>query len=129
VVPALHQDLCATERDCLIDFFIDLIEGDHIGIVVFFGAIKRAEFAINIANVGVVNVPVNDVGDNFVAPAVVGLFLGELTPSISQRAQIFERQMIKLQCLGFIHPPTVPDLLHQFVIRRFIRHGQNVAEE
>ena len=65
-------------------------ERDDVGIVVLFRAIKRAEFAIDIADVGVIHVAVNDVGDDVVAAAVEILRLGQLAAAIGKRAEFFE---------------------------------------
>ena len=53
MMPALHENLAAAERDGLLDFFVQLVERDDIGIIVLLGAIERAELAIHVADVGV----------------------------------------------------------------------------
>jgi hypothetical protein len=64
--------LHAARRRQLVKFPVELIERNDIMIVVFFGAIKSAELAIDVADVGVIDVAVDDVGDDLVAPPVVG---------------------------------------------------------
>ena len=88
---------------------------DDVGIVVFFGAIKRAELAIDIADIGVIDVAIDDVGDDLVAAAIVQIFSQAVTPPVGQRAQFLQRQMIKPQRLGSVDTPAVPDFLHQFI--------------
>ena len=88
---------------------------DDVGVVVFFDAIKRAELAINIADVGVIDVAINDVGDDFVPAIFVSRFLSELATSIRQRAEFFERQMIKPQRLVLINALSVPNFLEQLI--------------
>ena len=78
MMPALHQHLRAAQRDRLLDFSVHLVERDDIGIVVFFRAIKSAKFAIDIANIGVIDIAVNNVGDDLVAAAVEILSLRKL---------------------------------------------------
>src|SRR5882672_7707199 len=103
MMPALHQDLRSAKRSRLLNLLIDLIEGDDIGIVVLFDAIKRAELAIDIADIRVIDVPINDVGDDIVTSSIISLCLGELPSSVSQGSQFFQRQSIKPQRLGFVH--------------------------
>ena len=64
MMPALHQDLHAAGRRQFIEFLIDLLEREHVMIVILFGAIKRAELAVDVADVGVVDVAIDDVGDD-----------------------------------------------------------------
>ena len=71
MMPALHQNLRAAERDGFLDLLVHLVERDDVGIVVLFHAIKRAELAIDVADVGVIDVAIDDVGDDLVAAAVV----------------------------------------------------------
>ena len=49
---------------------------DHIGIVVVLSSIEGAELAIHVADVGVVDVAINNVGDDFVAAPAIGIGLG-----------------------------------------------------
>src|SRR6266404_3429704 len=102
MMPALHQNLCAAERNGLFDFLIDFIEGDDISVGVLLRAIKGAEFAVNVANIGIINVAIDNVGDYFVAAPGIGIGLCELPPSIRQRTQFLEWQRIELQRLGLI---------------------------
>ena len=100
MMAALHQHLRAAERDRLLDFFVHLVERDDVGIVVLFHAVKRAELAIDVADVRVIDVAVNDVGDDVVAATVEILRLGELAAAVGERAEFFQRQMIKPQRLA-----------------------------
>ena len=58
MMAALHEHLRAAERDGFLDFLVHFGERNDVGIVVFFHAIKSAEFAIDVADVGVVDVAV-----------------------------------------------------------------------
>src|SRR6266576_2520635 len=62
MMAALHENLGAAQSDRLLNFSVNFIEGDDIGVVIFFGAVEGAEFAIDIADVGVIDVAVDDVG-------------------------------------------------------------------
>jgi hypothetical protein len=63
-------------------------------IVIFFRAIKRAELAINVADVGVIDVAIDDVGHDFISVAVVGRTLRLSSPLIGQRSQLLQRPLI-----------------------------------
>ena len=88
---------------------------DDVGIVVLFHAVKRAELAIDVADVGVIDIAVNDVGDDVVAAPVEILRLGELAAAVGERAEFLQRQMIKPQGLGLVDALAVPDFLQQLV--------------
>ena len=113
MMPALHQNLRAAQRDGLLDFFVHLGKRDDVGVGVLFRPIKRAELAIDIADVGIVDVAVNLVGDDVIAAAVEILCLGQLPAAVGERAEFFQRQMIKPQRLGLVDAPAVPNLLQQ----------------
>src|SRR5208282_1770355 len=115
MMPALHQNLRAAQRDRLLDFFVHLLESDDISIVVLFHTVERAELAIDIADVGVIDVAVNDVGDDFVAATVEIIRLGQLTAAVGQRAEFLERQMIKPQRFALADALAIPDFLQQLV--------------
>jgi hypothetical protein len=61
---ALHQNPGAAERYRLVDSLSNLIERVHIGLGVAGPSIKGAESAHHIADVGVVDIPVDYVCDN-----------------------------------------------------------------
>ena len=64
VVPALHQDLDAAERLGLVDLRADLLVRQRPAFAVLRPAIERAEAAVGDADVRVVDVAVDDVGDD-----------------------------------------------------------------
>src|SRR6185436_2437416 len=72
MMPALHQNLSAAESKRLFDFLVHLLVSDHVGIIVLLGPVKRAEFAINVANVGVIDIAIDDIGDDLVTTILVG---------------------------------------------------------
>ena len=43
MMPALHQDLNSTRSSKFVNFFINLVEAQHVMIFVFLGPVKRAE--------------------------------------------------------------------------------------
>ena len=66
VVAALQQQLVAAERDRLVDLAVDLVEAEDVAVGVPDLAVERAEVAARDADVGVVDVAVDDVGDDAV---------------------------------------------------------------
>ncbi len=115
MVPALQQNLRPAQRQGLLDLLVQLVQRNDVSVVILLRAIERAELAIHVADVRVVDVPVNDIGDDFVAAPVVGVGAGELAPPVGQRAEFFERQMIKPQRLSLVDALPIPDLLQQVV--------------
>jgi hypothetical protein len=115
VMAALHQDLRPAKRERLLDLLVQLVERNDIRVVIFLRAIKGAELAIDVANVGVVDVPIDDIGDDFAAAPVVGAGAGNLASPVGQRAEFFERQMIQPQRLDLVDALSIPDLVQQFV--------------
>ena len=111
VMAALHQHLRTAKRDGFLDLFVHLVERDDIGIVVLFHAVKRAEFAINVADVCVIDIAVNDVGNDVVAAPVEILRLGQLPAPVRERAEFLQRQMPKPQRLALIDALAIPDFL------------------
>jgi len=71
-----------------LDFGGHLVERDDVGIGVLFRPVKRAEFAIDIADVGVIDVAVNLVGDDFIAATVEILCLGELAAAVGEPRRV-----------------------------------------
>ena len=68
-------------------------------IVVLLRAIKRAELAVNVADVRVVDVAIDDVGDDLAPLAIVTFFFRQIPPRIGERAELRQRPAIKLERL------------------------------
>ena len=66
-------------------------------IIIFFRSIKRAELAIDIADVGVVDIAIDNVSDDFAPAAVVTFLLRKIAARIGEGAQFLQRPPIKLQ--------------------------------
>src|SRR2546426_737781 len=60
----LHQDLASAQGLHLVDLPADLLEREHVPLEVLGPPVERAELAVRDAHVGVVDVPVDDVGDD-----------------------------------------------------------------
>src|SRR6185295_5028279 len=108
-MPALHQNLRPAEGDGLLNFFVHLLVCDDVSVVISFSAIKGAEFAIYVADIRVVDVAIDDIGDDLIAAPAVSICLRQLPAPIGERAQFFQWQMVKPQRLGLINPLSVPD--------------------
>src|ERR1700756_3096375 len=61
MMPALHQDLHSACGSELVQLLIKLLEAEHVMIFVALGSIKRAEFAVHVADVRVVNIAIDDI--------------------------------------------------------------------
>ena len=93
----LHQNLHAAHRAQFVQFLVQLLATEDVVVLIFFGAIKCAELAVNIADVRVIDVAIDDVGHDLFAAAVVGRALRLSSPCVSQGPEFFQRPAIKLQ--------------------------------
>ena len=115
MMAALHEHLRAAERDGLLDFFVHLVERDDVGISILLRAVKRAELAIHVADIGVIDIAIHVVGDDLVAATVEILRLRKLAAAVGERAEFFQRQSIKPQRFGRVDAGAAPDFLEQIV--------------
>src|SRR5206468_7497957 len=67
--PTLHQDARPAERNRLVNLRADLINRAHVSIGRARSSIERAESAYDIADVCIVDIPIDDVGDDVVEMA------------------------------------------------------------
>jgi len=87
MMPALHENLRAVQREGLLDFLVNLIVRDDVGIVRLFAAPKRAELAVHITDIRVVDIAINAKGDDLITAPIESLRLGQFPPSMRQCAQ------------------------------------------
>ena len=66
-------------------------------IFIALSAVKRAELAVNVANICVIDVAIDNIRHNLAATSVVALLFGQIAPRICQRAQFLEGKTIELQ--------------------------------
>ena len=128
MMPALHEDLIPTERDRLFDLLIHLRQRDHIGVGFLLGTIKCAELAIDVADVGVVYVAIDDVGDDFVAAAVVRVRPGELTTAVGEDTEFFQWQLIKVEGVRGGDAIPAPNFLDQVIVSTIKGHGPKIPD-
>ena len=122
MMAALHQDLRAAPREGFLNLPVHFLQRDDVGAGVALRAVKGAEFAIDIADVGVVDIAVHDVGDDPVAAAVVGRRAGQLAAAMGQHAQFLKRQPVKPPRPGLINSPAAPDFLQQIIRWLLVKH-------
>jgi len=111
MMAALHENLGAPEREGFRDLIVHLGERDHIGVGVLFDAVEGAEFAVNVADVRVIDIAIDIEGDDVVAAPGVGGGFGELAAAVGERAEFLQRQIIEPAGLGLVNALTSPNLL------------------
>src|SRR5215207_4068630 len=67
MMSALQEDLDAVDGTEFVQLLIQLIEREDVMILVLLSTVKGAELAVNVADVRVVDVPVDDVRDDLLA--------------------------------------------------------------
>src|SRR5262245_52573589 len=82
MIPALHQDLHAAGGSEFIQLLVELFEAENVMILIVLCPIKRAELAVNVAHVCVINVAIDDVGHDLAAVTTVAFRLRQITPRI-----------------------------------------------
>ena len=97
IVAALQQQLHAAERDRLVDLAEDLLEAEHVALARSDRPVERAEVAARHADVRVVDVAVDDVGDDAVGMLARADAVGELAEQRQRRV------VIQLERLGGAH--------------------------
>jgi hypothetical protein len=91
---------------------------------IFLGPIKRAKFAINVADVGVVDVAINDIGHDFVSATPEGVRLRHLTPSIRELPQFVQGQAIQLHSIFGVDPLAIQNFIDYSYFRNRSIHQQ-----
>jgi hypothetical protein len=97
MMPTLHQNLHSARCREFVEFLIDLLERQHVMIFVAFRPIKCAKFAVNVADVCVVDVPIDDVSHDLASTSAVTFRLCQVPSRISKRAQLFQRPPIQFE--------------------------------
>ena len=85
---ALHQDLDPADGQQFIDFLVDLLMDQDVMIGVPLRPVESTEFAINVADVCVIDVAIDNVRDDLVAPSTERLGFGQLPTSICQLPEL-----------------------------------------
>ena len=72
----LHEDLRAAQREGFLDLLVNLGVRDHVGVRGLFPPPERAEFTVDVADVGVIDIPIDAEGDDLIAAPLEGVGLG-----------------------------------------------------
>src|SRR5688500_17406670 len=104
VVTTLQQQLVSTERNRLVDLVENFLETEHVTVAMADLAVERAEVAARHADVRVIDVAVDDVGDDafrmLARPDAVG----------ERAEQVRWSMAIQLQRFGRIDTAAITDL-------------------
>ena len=87
---ALHQNLHPASRGKFIQLLIDLLEAKNIMILIALRPIKRAEFAVNVADIGIVNIAIDDVSHDLAAPSAVTFRFCQIASGSSKHTEFLE---------------------------------------
>src|SRR5215207_2189698 len=109
IVPALQQQLPASELDRLVDLAEDLLEAQDVAVARSNHAVERAEVTAGDTDVGVIDVAVDDIGDDPARMLPGTDPVGELTEQRGRRVQV------QLGCLAAIDSPSAPYLRRDLV--------------
>jgi hypothetical protein len=94
MVPALHQDLNPARGGKFVEFVVKLFPAQDIMVFVFFRPVERAELAVNVADVRVIDVAIDDVSHDLTATLVIAGRLGQIAPRVGQRAQRLKGKLV-----------------------------------
>ena len=111
----------------LLNLLINLLVRNHVGIFRLLAAPKRAELAVHIADIRIVDIAINAEGDDLITAPTEGVSLGQFAPAMRECAEGFQRQRIKPQCLFRRHTPSFPRLFEKLVHGRIIDHADNLS--
>ena len=110
IVPSLEEQLSTAKRDRFVDLAKDLFEAQHVPFGRSHGPIERAEVAARDAHVRVVDVAIDDVGDDPVGVLPGADLVGEPPEQERRRAKV------QLERLGSIEPAAVANLCCKCVV-------------
>ena len=95
MVAPLQQHLHTSLGREFIELPVNLLDTENIMILVSFSSVESAELAIDVADVCVVDVTINNVGDNLRAATIVGAVLGSGTAEVSERPEFLQWQLVE----------------------------------
>jgi len=97
MVAALHQDLNPARRRKFVQLLIDLLERKNVMVFVPFRPIKRAEFAVNVADIRVIDIAIDDIGHDLTPAAAITFRLCQIPSGVRKRAQFLKWPAIQLE--------------------------------
>jgi hypothetical protein len=95
MVASLKKHLDTSLGRKFIELLVDLLETEHVVILIPFSSIEGTEFAIDVADVCVVDVAINNVGDDLGASAIVGAVLESGTSEVGERPELLQGQLVE----------------------------------
>ena len=119
---SLHEDLSSPQSNRFLNLTIHFLMGDHIGVCILFVPPEGTKLTVDIADVGIVDVAVDDVGDDVVTTSSMSFRPMQPPASIGKEPQLFQGKIMKPSGFGEIDPSAVPNLLHQLVDRGIVNH-------
>ena len=127
MVASLKEHLHTSFGREFIELLVNLLETEHIVILVTFGAVKGAELAIDVADVCVVYVAVNNVGDNLRAAAIVGIVLGSGSAEVSQSPEFLQWQLVERPGVVLRNSLAIEHSIHNVLFRHSGCHDPNLG--
>jgi hypothetical protein len=94
VVPALQQELTAADADGLVNLAEDLVEPQHVPVGRADRPVERAEVAARHADVGVVDVAVDDVGDDAIGMTARARGTGQPAQDLRRRFRVQRKRLL-----------------------------------
>jgi hypothetical protein len=126
VVAAVEEDLSSALGERFVDFLVEFIEGDDIGVGVTGDAVEGAELAVDVTDIGVIDVTVDNIGNDVVALVIEGGGFGEVSAVVGEDAEFVEGELVEFECVLGGDSLTVPDFLDDRV-SEFGDHGGSIA--
>ena len=111
MMAALHQNLRAAQSDGLFDLAVHFVKRDDVGIVIRLRAIKGAEFAIDVADVSIIDIAINNIGDDLIAATVMGRRARQFAPAMGQHPQFLKGKAVEFDSVRGADAPAFPDCL------------------
>src|SRR5688500_13171285 len=127
MMTALHQNLHPAHGGKFVEFLIELFPAQNVVIFVLLRPVERAELAVNVANVRVVDVAIDDVSHDLTSAIAVAGTLRQVAPHSGQRTQGLERLGIECERFRPGNALTREHLLRQRPIRQR-HHADNLAD-
>jgi hypothetical protein len=111
MVTALHEHLGAAQREGFLDLAVEFVERDDIRVGVLLGPPESTELAVDVADVGVVDVAIDDVRDGLRTAPSPRTATGQPPPPIRQGAQLRQGQGVQGERFRGIDSPPLPNPL------------------
>ena len=125
MVAPLKKHLHASLSRKFIELLVNLLDAENVMILVPFGSVKGAEFAVDVANVCVVDVAINNVGDDLRTATIVGAVLGSGTAEVSERPEFLQGQLVERPGVILRNSLPIEDSIHNVLFGHTGCHDSN----